>query len=157
MPLSSAICVSGKPPLARFDDIFCALSQIDLACVIPTLLSGTVGVTGDVITLVFDEEVTGTGAGFELLMDSNNATLTYVSGNGTNMLVFSMSVVAIESESINLTYDAVAGDVASGDCPLASIEGVEVTNNTGLTFEYLRPGGVDGYFRPGGVDTYLRP
>lgn len=27
----------------------------------------------------------------------------------------------------------------------------------GVTYSYLRPGGVDSYFRPGGVDTYIRP
>lgn len=158
MPLPTCQCVAGRPPFDRLGDIFCALSQIDLACVIPTLLSATIGVSGETITLVFDQEVTGTGAGFTLAMLSDNSTLTYVSGDGTTTLVFTISPSAIEGEEGVLNYDDAIGDVSSGaECPLASFADFPVTNNTGLQFTYLRPGGADTYFRPGGVDTYIRP
>lgn len=158
MPLPTCICVAGRPPFERLGDIFCALSQIDLECVIPTLLSATIGTTGETITLVFDQEVTGTGAGFTITLDSGNSFLTYASGDGTTTLVFTIEPDALEGEVAQLFYDDTVGDVQSGpECPLASFNDFAVTNNTGQVFFYLRPGGVDGYFRPGGVDTYIRP
>jgi len=154
--LVDPICVN-----TTFDvlsEVFCALAAGEAPCVIPTLVSGTIAVDGVTLTLVFSEEVTGTGASFILNTDSDSHTLTYASGDGTNTLVFTIAPAAIEGESAALEYDASGGDVESGpDCPLASFQGFPVTNNTGLEFFYLRPGGVDTYFRPGGVDTYIRP
>lgn len=153
MPLPTCICVAGRPPFERLGDIFCALSQIDLECVIPTLVSATI--VDDQLTLTFSEEVTGHD-GFFLEIDGVDSALTYTSGEGTNTLVFSSATPAEEGEEVILDY--VPGDVNSGaECPLAPIEDFPVTNNTGQVFFYLRPGGVDGYFRPGGVDTYIRP
>lgn len=157
MPLPTCICVAGQPPFARLGDIFCALSQIDLACVVPTLLSATI--VDDVLTLVFSEDVSGftPGAnGFELTVDGNVGLLDYVSGDGTTTVSFTSDFPAGLGDTVLLTY--VPGNVNSGaECPLAGFVDEPVTNNTGLTFNYLRPGGVDGYFRPGGVDTYIRP
>jgi len=157
MPLPTCQCVAGRPPFDRLGDIFCALSQIDLECVIPTLLSATINGSGETITLVFDEDVTADGSGFLLNMDSGSSTLAYISGGGTPTLVFTITPAALAGEAGFLDYNEMDGDAASGECLLASFESFAVTNNTRLDFFYLRPGGVDGYFRPGGVDTYIRP
>lgn len=153
MPLPTCICVAGRPPFERLGDIFCALSQIDLECVIPTLVSATI--VDDQLTLVFDEEVTG-HEGFLVTIGGLDFNVTYVSGEGTTTLLFTADSGAGEGEVVTLDYTP--GDVNSGaECPLAPIDDFAVTNNTGVDFFYLRPGGVDGYFRPGGVDTYIRP
>lgn len=157
MPLPSCICVAGRPPFDRLGDIFCALSQIDLACVIPTLVSATIDTDGETLTLVFSEDVTSDGSGFNIVTDSDTSTLTYVSGGGTPTLIFTISPLALEGETAVLNYVAGEGNTASGECLLESITDFPVTNNTGVDFFFLRPGGVDGYFRPGGVDTYIRP
>lgn len=155
MALPTCQCVAGQPLFARLGDIFCALSQIDLACVTPTLLSATVN--GDTATLVFSEEVTSSGVGFSIVMDSDTSTLVYVSGGGTATLVFTMTPPALEGEAGFLFYDEFTGDTTSGECPLLQIDSFEVTNNTGLAFYYLRPDGVSRYLRPDGVSFYLRP
>lgn len=130
MALPSCICVAGRPPFERLGDIFCALSQIDLGCVTPVLLSATVD--GSTATLVFSEDVTSDGSGFSIVMDSDTSTLTYVSGGGTPTLVFTMTPAALEGEAGFLFYDEVTGDATSGDCPLLQIDSFEVVNNTGL-------------------------
>lgn len=152
MALPTCQCISGRPPFDRLADIFCALSQIDLACVIPTLLSATID--EDVLTLVFDEEVTG-NTGFTIEVDGANDPLTYVSGEGTNTLVFSAQTAADPGVDVFLSY--APGDVASGpECPLAIIEGFVVTNNTGVQFTYVQPDGF-AYLQPDGVSLYLQP
>jgi hypothetical protein len=137
--------------------VYCALVASEAPCVIPTLLSATIGTTGETITLVFDEEVTSTGAGWLVNMDSASSTLTYLSGTGTDTLMFTMDTPALAGESAFIEYDATVGDAASGDCLLVTFGSFPVTNNTGLEFTYLRPGGVDMYFRPDGVSLYIRP
>lgn len=103
-------------------------------CTIPTLVSATIDVTGELITLVFTEEVTGTGAGFTVNTDTDTLTLTYVSGDGTNTLVFSLSSPALEGESATIEYEDTVGNVQSGpECPLATFN-APVTNNTGQFF-----------------------
>lgn len=151
--LTDPACVNTT--LDILSEVFCALAAGEAPCVIPTLVSATIDVTGGFITLVFTEDVTSSGSGYLLAMDSDSSTLTYVSGGGTDTLVFSLDPDALEGESGVLNYTD--GDTASGDCLLETFEGFPVTNNTGLVFFYLRPGGVDTYLRPGGVDTYIRP
>lgn len=153
MPLPSCICVAGRPPFDRLGDIFCALSQIDLACVIPTIVSAEAN--EDLITVVFSEDVTGTD-GFNFGVDGGGVIFSYTSGEGTNTYLFTLDVPLVGGETVLMDYSP--GNVQSGpECPLAESFEFPVTNNTGVTFSYLRPGGVDTYFRPGGVDTYIRP
>lgn len=153
MALPTCQCISGRPPFDRLADIFCALSQIDLACVIPTLLSATAD--GDEVTLVFSEEVTGTD-GFSVTVDGGGVVINSITGEGTTTYTITLEVALVGGETVLLDY--APGNVQSGpECPLAEFFEFPVTNNTGVDFVYLRPGGVDGYFRPGGVDTYIRP
>lgn len=155
MPLPSCICVAGRPPFDRLNDIFCALSQIDLQCVIPNFVSGEVN--GSFMTLTFDQRVTGTGAGITVNFDSGSSTATYAGGNGGFTLSFTLANPVSEGEVVQLDYDAMVGDISSGaDCPLASIFGELLTNNTGLQFTYVQPDGF-AYLQPDGVSLYLQP
>lgn len=134
MPLASCICVAGKPPMERLDDIFCALASMDTGCTTPTLLSATINSTGEEITLVFDEPVTSDGSGFSVIIDFSGISLTIpISGDGTTTIVFGLEPDATEGPA-TLNYNQGSGNATSGDCPLLSIEGFEVTNNTGVFF-----------------------
>lgn len=157
MALPSCQCVAGQPPFARLGDIFCALSQIDLACVIPTLLSATIDASGDFLTLVFDEAVTSSGSGFSIRIDGDLSAVFLDSGSGTMTLVFTIDAEVPEGATVTLDYEQADGDTASGECLLESIADFPVTNNTGLQFFYLRPDGVSRYLRPDGVSFYIRP
>lgn len=150
--LTSPACVNTSFDI--LSEVFCALAAGEAPCVIPTLVSATIGVDGDLLTLVFSENVTGQN-GFELFSDGSPVAAIYASGEGTNTLLFDTGTI---NEGENVTLDYTPGDVESGpECPLAGFTDFPVTNNTGLLFFYLRPGGVDSYLRPGGVDTYIRP
>jgi hypothetical protein len=60
---------------------------------------------------VFDEAVTGDGTGFEI--DNGSAlTATYVSGDGTNTWVFTLSGTVYDPDTPVLTYDSGVGDMA---------------------------------------------
>lgn len=118
-------CVSG--PFAGLSESFCALLG-EAPCVTPTMLSATID--DSILTLTFDVEVTG-HSGFFLEIDGGNAAITFLDGEGTTVLTFSSNPAAGEGEEVVLGYDP--GNVANGDCPLAEIEGFEVTNNTGVT------------------------
>lgn len=155
MALPTCQCVAGQPPFARFDDIFCALSQIDLACVIPTVVSATIQFDGSTIIIVFSEEVTGTGEGLIVNSPVGAATLTLLSGEGTDTLTYDMDLVAQEGDVATLDYTP--GNIANGECLLVAFTDFPVTNNTGLASYYLRPDGVSRYLRPDGVSFYLRP
>lgn len=156
MPLPSCLCVAGRPPFDQLGDIFCALSQVDLACVIPNFVSGEVN--GSLMTLTFDQEVTGTGAGITVNFDSGSSTATYLGGDDTFTLAFTLANPVSEGELVFWDYDALVGDIQSGaDCPLATLQSASLTNNTGVFFYYLRPDGVSRYLRPDGVSYYLRP
>lgn len=50
MPLPSCICVSGKPPFERLDDIFCVLAERDIVFTGDMLLSFQTGSEGDILT-----------------------------------------------------------------------------------------------------------
>ncbi len=95
----------------------------------PTVLSATINVDGDRTTVVHDEAVTGDGTGWQF----DDATpLTYVSGAGTDTLVFSHRVI-LASETRTLEYDDTTGDMedlADTPNPLESFTGQAVTNNS---------------------------
>lgn len=137
---------------ASFDilsEVFCALTSV---CVTPVLESASI--LDDILTLTFSTRVTGND-GFDLEVDGVPATLTYLAGEGTDTLVFSSSVPALTGDAVLLDY--APGDVTNRDCPLASFSDFVVTNNTGVFFTYLQPGGVFTYFQPDGVSRYLQP
>lgn len=137
--------------------VFCALVFLIAPCNIPTVVSAMIDFSGEEITVVFDENVTSTGAGWLVNLDSFSSTLTYLSGSGTTAIVFTMDTPALAGESAFLDYDSSVGNAASGECLLEIFSSFPVTNNTGAGFTYFRPGGVDTYFRPDGVSVYLRP
>jgi hypothetical protein len=149
--LEDPTCVG--PNFDVLSGVYCALLTISIPCVTPVLVSATIN--GDILTLVFSEEVTGT-EGFLIEIEGDSPTLTYTSGEGTDTLVFTTDPPgANPGEEVLLDYTP--GNVTNQDCPLASFEDFVVTNNTGVEFTYLRPGGVDTYFRPDGVSQYIRP
>lgn len=145
--LPAPTCVSSQFDVLNY--VFCALVS---ACEIPVLVSATI--LSGTLTLVFSENVTG-HTGFSLEIDGSGVGITYVSGEGTNTLVFEGDQGAGPGDEVTLDYTP--GNVTNRDCPLAQIEDFEVTNNTGVDFTYLRPGGVFTYFRPDGTSQYIRP
>jgi hypothetical protein len=146
--LTDPACLSG--PFGGLSESFCALVS---ACEIPVLVSSEIDAT--VLILVFSENVTGFN-GFSLEIAGGSVTLTYVSGEGTNTLVFEADPPgANPGDEVLLDY--IPGNVTNRDCPLAPFEDVNVTNNTGTQFSYFRPGGVDTYLRPDGTSIYIRP
>lgn len=136
MPLLTPECVKGLPIFDQFSAIYCALLDVDTSCTTPTLVSATID--AGVLTLVFSETVTGHD-GFVLEIDGVAAVLTYVSGEGTDTLVFSTVPDASVGDEVILNY--VPGDVANGDCLLEAIEEFFVTNNTGLDNFRVTSGG----------------
>lgn len=128
--------------------VYCALVA---GCQTPTLTAASIN--GDVLTLTFSTNVTGT-VNFDLVVDGNAAILTYTSGEGTNTLVFSSDVSALEGDVVTLSYTP--GDVTNGDCPLEAFADFPVDNELDA-FTYLRPDGVFTYLRPDGVSRYIRP
>lgn len=146
--LVSPYCVS--PQFDVLSHVFCALVA---ACQTPVLVSATI--VGTSLTLVFSERVTGS-SGFAIDIDGTPTGLAYTSGQGTDTLVYTTDLPgANPGEEVILDYTP--GNVTSGNCPLEAIDDFEVTNNTGVDFTYLRPGGVFTYFRPDGTSQYIRP
>lgn len=135
MPLLTPECVKGLPIFDQFSAIYCALLDVDTSCTTPTLVSATIN-AGE-LTLEFSETVTGHD-GFALEIDGGNVDLTYVSGEGTNTLIFATIPAAAEGEEVILDYNP--GDVANGDCLLELIDDFPVTNETGLGFRVTSEG-----------------
>jgi hypothetical protein len=94
----------------------------------PTLSSATIDATGLIMTLVFNESVTGHD-GFTVDPSGAAATLAYDSGDGTNTLVFDISREITEDETVTLDYTP--GDVEDASAnALEAIADFEVTNNS---------------------------
>lgn len=92
----------------------------------PTLSSATIDATGLLLTLVFNEAVTGHD-GFALDPSGANVTLTYDSGDGTNTLTFDISRAIAGDETATLDY--APGDVEDGaGNTLEAISDEAVTN-----------------------------
>lgn len=97
----------------------------------PTISSATIGTDGETFTIVFDEAVTGDEAGFILTPSGGSAGITYVSGSGTDTLVFSIDRVIFDSETGTLEYVAASGTVADlASNVLANYGPSAVTNNS---------------------------
>jgi hypothetical protein len=97
--------------------------------VAPELSSATIETDGETATLVFTEAVTGSGSGFGMDMSGGGVTMTYVSGSGTDTLVFSLSRTVLDDETGTIAYTP--GNWVDGiGLALASFTGELVTNNS---------------------------
>lgn len=128
-------------------------SRVAPAGTAPLMLSATVDATGLVLTIVFDQAVTGgAGDGFFLRDPQNTALITvYVSGDGTDTLVVSVERAIYDSEPVTLEY--VPGSVAGvvGGVPLATFSGGAVTNNSTVERLTTFDGGVSTTFNQTGL------
>lgn len=105
----------------------------------PTVSTATIDATGTQLTIVFDEVVTGTATGFGIDIGSA-LTATYVSGDGTNILVFNLSGTVLDADTPVLTYDAGVGDIEDlAGNSLATIVSGAVTNNSTQTADVTAP------------------
>lgn len=94
----------------------------------PTLSAASIDATGLVLTLAFDEAVTGSDA-FTIDPSGGAATITYTAGTGTATLTFGISRAIAGSETVTLDY--AAGDVADlASNALVTITDGAVTNNS---------------------------
>lgn len=101
----------------------------------PTISTATINAAGDTLTLLFDEVVTvNTSTGFTLGMSGGAAGLTYVSGSGSNTLVYSITGRNIDDdETGTLDYVTVANgieDAAGNDLASTGESDESVTNNS---------------------------
>jgi hypothetical protein len=102
----------------------------------PTVDSATINVDGDETTVVFDEAVTGDGTGFEF---DDATALTYVSGSGSDTLVFSHRVI-LASETRTLEYDDTVGDMEDlAGNPLETFTAQAVTNDSEVVADTTAP------------------
>lgn len=106
-------------------------SEVDL--IDPELSSATVGINGLSWTLIFSESVTTDGTGFSGDGSTTGAVaLTYVSGSGTNTLLFTGNATIIQGETVTLDYTP--GNVADASSnALAAISDSTVTNDSEAT------------------------
>lgn len=98
----------------------------------PTEASATVAANGTALTVVFAEPVRGFAAGangFALTPSGAAATLTYVSGDDSTSIVFTISRVIGSTETLTLAYTPGVIVDDSGN-PLAAFSGAAVTNNS---------------------------
>lgn len=120
--------------IARFVAVVSSGARIDLLA--PRLNSASIDPTGLILTLSFDEAITG-NAGFTITPSGGAATLAYVTGEGSAGLQFDISRAIEEGETITLDY--AAGDVEDlAENALATIEDRAVTNLVGIEDEATR-------------------
>jgi hypothetical protein len=94
----------------------------------PTVITASINAAGTQLTLVFSEVVTG-HTGFALTASGGLSTLTYVSGDGSTSVVFSISRTIHTNEI--LTIDYTAGDVQDVAANLlVNFSGMAVTNGS---------------------------
>lgn len=96
-------------------------------------VTGVVAANGTTVTLTFSGEVDTDGTGFSGDGSTTGAfTLAYVSGTGTNEIVFTASETLVTGETVTIDYDDTVGDVAAVTTawPLPSITALEITNDS---------------------------
>ncbi len=103
----------------------------------PTLTSATINPAGTQLTLVFSASVTvgaGGNGGFVLDPTGADVTLTYVSGSGSNTLVYSISRAILrtaeETAVLNYTQPGDGIEATSGGVDVATFTSATVTNNS---------------------------
>lgn len=103
---------------------------------IPTMTSCTVSANGTTVTVVFDETMT-TGAGGATGWTLNDPTkaMTYVSGTGTNTIVFSVATAVLSGQTPTVTYTQPGNgwEATPGGGDLATLTTQPVTNNSTQT------------------------
>jgi len=175
-------CFRGSSPEMQQALFYEALSGEDLACFFglspeekalaffenarnaPNLLSAIIPDVGDEIHLLFDEVVSfgaGGNAGFVATLTGGASAMTYVSGEGTATLIYSLARTVEGVETGTLAYTQPGDGVEDDDLnDLASFSGFSITNNSEqgvLFFTYLRPDGVSVFKRPDTTSDYERP
>ena len=103
----------------------------------PTLSSATINPAGTQLTLVFSASVTvgaGGDGGFVLNPTGADVTLTYVSGSGSNTLVYSISrailQTAEETAVLDYTQPGNGIEATTGGTDVATFASASVTNNS---------------------------
>lgn len=107
--------------------------NVDLS---PTQLSATINTAGTQITFGYSENVDfNSVGGYVLSLTGGAATLTYVSGDGSTSLVFSLSRVVYQGEVGTLSYTNPGNGIeASSDgTDVGDFFGLSVTNNSTQT------------------------
>lgn len=101
---------------------------LNRSLVAPAVLTATIPVAGDKVTVVFDGYVYGDGTGFVLNSTAQGAkTLTYSSG-GDATWTFAIPPVVITTDPCTLDYSG-AG-ISSGPTRMDTISAKAVTNNS---------------------------
>ncbi len=99
----------------------------------PTLQSATIGASGTVITLAFDETVSvgsGGSSGLSLSLSGGGVTATYSNGSGSSSLIYSLSRTVYSNESGTVSYAQPGNgieDAAGND--LKTFSAVNAINN----------------------------
>ena len=117
----------------------------------PTWVSTTVDTTGDVVTVVFSENLTNTALGggeFDLDCDGASGAdnvLVYASGDGTGTWVFAPTATVQAGEACTTGFDGAANE-AEDDAlnDLADYGPVAVTNNSAIGVTFLFAETFDG-------------
>lgn len=107
-----------------------ALAPGDITAPLPS--SASVATNGVTYTIVFTESVKGFAAGangFAITPSGGVATLTYVSGTGTNTIVFTISRPLDAAETLTASYTPGTITDLAGNL-LAGFSGQPVTNNS---------------------------
>ena len=92
----------------------------------------TAAVNGSVLTLSFDEPVTGTLTGWALTGPSGAIALSNLTGSGTGIWQADLASPALSTDSLLIDYDSGTGNAVDGSSnALGTITDRLVTNNTG--------------------------
>lgn len=101
----------------------------------PEITSITIPTSGDSVSIVFDETVTFGAGGNNGFVNSDSNTMTYLSGDNSNTLVYSLSSLVTSNDVLTLDYTQPGDGVeaVSDGSDVASFSGTAITNNSTLT------------------------
>lgn len=103
----------------------------------PTVVTAVINTAGTLLTVTFDENVSGDGTGFVL---DDATTLTYVSGTGTDTWVFTNGRTIASGETRTLEYSSVTGNAADDSAnDLVTFTAQAITNNSTYTPDVTAP------------------
>ena len=146
--LLPSLCFSGA---LEMDEAVIAAKNAGADVRAPTWVSTTVDTTGDVVTVVFSENLTNTALGggeFDLDCDGASGAdnvLVYASGDGTGTWVFAPTATVQAGEACTTGFDGAANE-AEDDAlnDLADYGPVAVTNNSAIGATFLFAETFDG-------------
>jgi hypothetical protein len=98
----------------------------------PQFVGAEILADGDEMEIAFDEIVTGSGGGFTTSMSGGAVTWTYVSGSGTDTLLYSASRTILDGETGTISYTPGNWEDAIGNA-LEEFLGEPVTNSSTQT------------------------